>query len=120
MKNLFFIAVAIGIFSGTSFTAKSQTSINLEKVGNKSKSKVSLKFIDNIEINPGKISGNSTEGILIEKNTSASVNIIRKNTTAGDIEKCSPIQFKYAMIMDREVETITNSSLYNLASIKIC
>jgi len=113
MKNLFFVTVAIGIFSGTSFTAKAQTSINLENVGNKSKSKISLKFIDDIEINPGKISGNSTEGILIEKNTSASVNIIRKNTTAGDIEKCSPIQFKYAMIMDREVETITNTSLYN-------
>ena len=113
MKNLFFVTVAIGIFSGTSFTAKSQTSINLEKVGNKSKSKISLKFIDNIEINPGKISGNSSDVSLVEKNNSSSFNTIPKTTATLDIEKCSPIQFKYAMIMDREVETITNTSLYN-------
>jgi len=113
MKNLFFVTVAMGIFSGTSFTAKAQTSINLENVGNKSKSRISLKFIDNIEINPGKISGNSPDAGLIEKNTNPSINTTPINTIALDIEKCSPLQFKYAMIMDREVETITNTSLYN-------
>jgi hypothetical protein len=113
MKNLFFVAVTVGFCSGTSFTAKAQTSINLEKVGNKGKSKISLKFIDNIEINPGKISGNSSDVGLIEKNNSSLVNTTLKNTTTLDIEKCSPIQFKYAMIMDREVETITNTTLYD-------
>jgi cell wall-associated NlpC family hydrolase len=113
MKNLFFVAVAMGIFSGTSFTANAQTSINLEKVAGTGKSKISLKFIDDIEINPGKISGNSSESILIDKNTTAPLTATPKNTTTVDIEKCSPIQFKYAMVMDREVETITNTSLYN-------
>ena len=114
MKNLFFVAVAIGVFSIKQSTAKAQTSVNLENVANSSTSKNSLKFIEDIEITPGKTGGNFSADNSVEKNTVAAVNKFPKINNAPDIEQCSPIQFKYAMIMDREVETIINTSLYNL------
>ncbi len=113
MKNLFFIAVVIGVFSVKPSTVKAQTSVNLENVANSTKSKISLKFIDNIEFTPGKTWGNSSIDAFVEKNTVLVPTESSKNNNAPDIEKCSPIQFKYALIMDREVETIINTSLYN-------
>ena len=113
MKNLFFVAVAIGVFLVKPSTAKAQTSVNLENVANSSTSKNSLKFIEDIEITPGNTGGNFSADNSVEKNTVAAVNKPSKNNNAPDIEKCSPIQFKYALIMDREVETIINTSLYN-------
>jgi hypothetical protein len=33
MKHLFFVAVATGIFSGTTISVKAQTNVNIEKYG---------------------------------------------------------------------------------------
>ena len=52
MKHLFVVAVATGIFTGTSFEANAQTNVNLEKLAPKSKAQASPKFINNIEITP--------------------------------------------------------------------
>ncbi len=113
MKNLFFVAVAIGIFLVNPSTANAQTSVNLENVANSSTSKNSLKFIEDIEITPGNTGGNFSADHSVVNNAVAAVNKSPKINNAPDIEKCSPIQFKYALIMDREVETIINTSLYN-------
>jgi hypothetical protein len=59
MKSLFFVAVATGIFTGTSISSHAQTSVNPERLAAQSKAKVSLKFIDGIEIAPEKISNAS-------------------------------------------------------------
>ena len=114
MKNLFFVAVAIGIFSGTSFSASAQTSINLESIANKSKPKISLKFIEGIELTPEKISADVPVDKPAETNNVAKLDKIANSASFASIEECSPLQFKYAMIMDREVETISNSELYTL------
>jgi cell wall-associated NlpC family hydrolase len=113
MKNLFFVAVAIGIFSGTSITAKAQTSVNLESVASRAKPKISLKFIEGIEITPGNVSDNQAMGTVMEKKANSKQTINAADNNMSSIEDCSPLQFKYAMIMEREVESFTNTSLYS-------
>ena len=113
MKNLFFVAVAAGIFSGTSITATAQTSVNLESIASKTKPKTSLHFIEGIEITPEKISDNLPAAGTIEKSTAPVIAATVNNYSAVTIEQCSALQFKYAMMMNREVETITNASLYS-------
>ena len=98
MKNLFFVAVAIGIFSGTSITAKAQASVNLESLANKTKPKISLHFIESIEITPEKISDNLPAENAIEKNVASKAAATVTDYGAATIELCSPMQFKYAMI----------------------
>ena len=39
---------------------------------------------------------------------------VKVNTAAAAIENCSPIQFKYAQLMNVEVETISNTRLYEV------
>jgi hypothetical protein len=115
MKNLFFVAVATGIFTGTSFSSKAQTNVNLERFATKSKLKVPPKFIEGIEITPEKIS-NKTAVAGIEKTASLlpeREEKINSYTAIASIENCTFLQFKYAMMMDRDVESISNISLYN-------
>jgi lipoprotein Spr len=112
MKKMFLVAVTLGVFSGTSVSA--QTSVNLESASPKNGKKISLKFIEDIEIDPGKASGNLTRGNFSEKREGPVVyTAASKLNAVPDIEKCSALQFKYAQIMDREVETIVNTSLYS-------
>ena len=123
MKHLFVVAVAMGIFTGTSLEAKAQTNVNLEKLASKEKTQASPKFINSIEITPNAASGDgdyySNENIdqaraalPLPKQTAAPVKTTA-TTGAAAIEKCSALQFKYAMLMDVEVETVTNLSLLN-------
>ena len=111
MKNLFFVAVATGFFTVTSFTTIAQTSVNLEKVNGKAVPAVALKFIEGIEITPDIISEKLP--VTNEESTTLLVNPSNINLAAGDIEKCSATQFKYAMMMNKEVEMLANTSLYN-------
>lgn len=99
MKSLFFVSVAFSIFSGASLSASAQ-----------------VKFIDGIEINPQQTSyhiGSAANDAILttfskSKNTSTGV----ANFSVISTENCSHIQFKYAQLLNREVESITNTSLY--------
>jgi len=124
MKHLFVVAVATGIFTGTSIQAKAQANVNLERLNGQSKSGTSLKFINSIEITPDRVANDggyySTEGEdmtvavpVKELKTSAAPARTNTSTAAASIEKCSSLQFKYAMLMDIEVEMISNFTLYN-------
>ena len=114
MKHLFFVAVATGIFSGTSISVKAQTNVNIERFADRAQPKISLKFIEGIEIVPEATSNTivvATETTkLFETSSKPSV---QKSGFIGNIEKCSRLQFKYAMLMDQEVESIANFSLYS-------
>ena len=115
MKNLFFVAVAFGIFSGTSTKVTAQTSVHLETVASKSKPQTSPKFIEDIEISPEKISDNIPADNPSEA-VAASPDVVSVNhytVAASDIEQCTPQQFKYATMMNVEVEAINNTALYN-------
>ena len=96
MKHLFFVSVALGIFSGTSISGKAQTSVNTVQVNDGNPSKKSYNFIEGIEI--------KREG-RAAKAPKAVLNI--------SIESCSSLQFKYAQILNTEVESVGNSLLYN-------
>lgn len=125
MKHLFVVAVATGIFTGTSFEANAQTNVNLEKLTSKSKA-ASPKFINDIEITPN---GAPTDGdhysnedfaapqAALPAPKQGSTTVAAKNTgsSSGEmaIEKCTSLQFKYAMLLDVEVETLTNFTLLN-------
>jgi lipoprotein Spr len=105
MKNLLFVSVALGVFSGTSISGSAQTSVNFMRMTDGVSAKNSTHFIQDIQINPGtSMPGNGTVITVPAKN----------NTGKGlDIENCSSLQFKYAQLMNREVESITNIELYH-------
>lgn len=118
MKNLIVVAVATGIFTGTSFEVNAQANINLEKLSRASKS-ASPKFINSIVITPEARQGDGEvingQNVAPEKKP---VTIPLKDELSVEnignvavIEKCSPLQFKYALLMDVEVETLTNFNL---------
>jgi cell wall-associated NlpC family hydrolase len=123
MKHLFVVAVATGIFTGTSFEAKAQTNVNLEKLASRSKTPAAPKFIENIEITPNRVASDgdyySNEDMSQPQAAMPMPKqvAVTTNRTSADasttIEKCSALQFKYAMLMDVEVESITNFSLLN-------
>lgn len=122
MKNLFVVAVATGIFTGTSFSASAQANVNVEKLASKSKT-VSPKFINNIEITPpaSKPSDGdyySNEDFSQQPAAAPAKEMVKEpvkkvTVTSTAIEKCTALQFKYAMLMDVEVETLTNFVLLN-------
>jgi murein DD-endopeptidase / murein LD-carboxypeptidase len=111
MQNLFFVSVAIGIFSGTSITAKAQSSVNMEQVNTAVPAKSSTKFIEGIEIKAG-------TNVAVEPSNVKNTEIIASpgsavNNETADIEKCTSIQFKYAQLLNMDVESITNHALYD-------
>lgn len=99
MKNLLFVSVAIGIFSGTSLTAKAQSSVNMERLNASMQVKKSKRFIDGIEVKTPVVK--KTNEKAVEENEVAA------------IEKCSALQFKYAILLDIDVEQATNIALYD-------
>jgi hypothetical protein len=99
MKHLFFVSVALGIFSGTSISGKAQTSVNTVRVSDGEPSKRSVRFIEGIEIKtPG------TSRYPVRRAASS---------TGSNIESASSLQFKYAQMMNTEVEAVSNLDLYN-------
>jgi cell wall-associated NlpC family hydrolase len=105
MKNFFLVSVAIGFFSGTTLTAKAQSSVNIEQV-NIAAQKKSVKFIDGIEF---KNSPAATDVKAVEiKNNRGVI----KNEEAATIENFSSLQFKYAQLLDVDVESVTNLALF--------
>ena len=105
MKNLFFVSVAFGIFSGTSISGKAQTSVNMMRMTDANSAKISTHFIEGVEIKPGATVLNGTAvGTKTPKNG---------NATGLNIENCTSSQFKYAQLMNLDVESITNTALYS-------
>ncbi|UEG49355.1 C40 family peptidase [Ferruginibacter lapsinanis] len=116
MKNLFIYVVMAGIFSTTTNTTDAQTNINIEKLNQKSAKKISLKFIDGIEfapeVSPASAEVNTEKTIAPVKKDKAPEKQITASSSSA-IETCEAWQFKYAMMLDMEVESFTNSALYS-------
>ena len=114
MKNFFLVSVAIGFFSGTTLTIQAQPSVNMEQVNNGAGQKRSVKFIDGIEIK-------ATTATPVDKPVKAATvttaantsTTISSNTETATIESFNTIQFKYAQLLDTDVETITNLTLFS-------
>lgn len=98
MKNLFFVSVAFSILSGTSLTAGAQNSFHFKNE------------IDNAsETGPSLLA--TPAPLHFNTNSQLSISAGMKATKA--IEKCTSLQFKYAFLLNREVEKLTNFVLYN-------
>lgn len=116
MKNLFFVAVAIGTFAGTSNAVEAQTSVSSARFTSNTQSSSSPKFIEGIEITPqGYVAG---EVVTVVETPAAPAQLTApvrnvKTFNSTSIEMCSALQFKYAQLTDVEVEAITNYSLYS-------
>jgi len=113
MKILFFIAITVGSFLGATITANAQTSVNLEKLSDKNKHAFLLKFINEIELTPEVRIASIPANVVEEKLVLVLVEEVATNGSNITIEKCSTLQFKYAMMTDREVESCTNTTLYS-------
>ena len=113
MKKAPLLTIAVAIFLCISAVSVAQTNVNLEQVNQKRKTSASPKFIEDIEITT--VADKSIVHTTFVENAISTYPII--NTTTKDIvsliEKCNTIQFKYALLTDREVETITNNQLFN-------
>lgn len=124
MKHLFFVSVAAGIFSGTSISAEAQTSVNSLKFGSAPLQSKSVKFIEGIEVK--RDAAKPAEDVDLwavpvkkavpsGQEEAAKVSKVDKGNTgiaALAIENCTPLQFKYAQLMDVEVEALSNTKLY--------
>ncbi len=109
--SLFVLLLACG-----TGTVKAQNYASLKTVS--SKGVLALNFIDNVSFTP-EVFNNP----LINTSTSTPINttspvftmneVVANPAVENTIEKISTAQFKYAMMMDVEVEALTNTSLYN-------
>jgi cell wall-associated NlpC family hydrolase len=103
MKQRLLTITILGLQTGICMSAKAQQA-------------KAPRFIENIEVIPkvyqGSVITTSTEiKPVVEVQSSPSAALI--TATPDDIEKCSKIQFKYALMMNREVESMDNSVLYS-------
>jgi lipoprotein Spr len=118
MKHLFFVAVASGIFSGTNMTASAQSAVNNDKFSNTTITKKSPQFIEGIEIKREAAASNTVDmwAVPVKKSAPASTTTTKSNSGKINtaIENSSSVQFKYAQLLDMEVEAITNTQLYTV------
>jgi murein DD-endopeptidase / murein LD-carboxypeptidase len=111
MKNLFIVSVALGIFSGTPISSKAQKSINALQPVEAPSRKKAVKFIDDIEISRDFRPVETVEEITIST-TPKSITVSTKTTSPKSaIETCTALQFKYAQMMDVDVEALANTKL---------
>jgi cell wall-associated NlpC family hydrolase len=91
-KNLLLVSVALSVFTVTSLTSLAQPNRNF-------------------------LRDNYAAGYNTNYNNQASRNSYSNNADNAleefTTEQCSPLQFKYAQLLDREVETLTNTYLFN-------
>jgi len=111
MKNLLFVSVAAGILSGTTISVKAQTSVN--SVRFTAPQKKAVQFIEGIEIKREARPADEVDiwAVAIKKPVTVEVKKISPEKATA-IESCSPLQFKFAQLMNIDVEAITNTKLY--------
>ena len=103
MKNLRLIAAILLALPAISFSAQAQKSV---------------KFIDGIELkNDAVLYASTTPATEATALPASNTGAVRSNTVRSAIgkmatEACNAIQFKYAQLMDTEIESISNISLF--------
>ena len=113
MKHLLFLALLISFILGSYSVVYAQKKVNYKRKKSQTSQGNSFKFIKGIELNTD---SSSTATAILEKKVklnSITVAPTSINNYLNNIENCSSFQFKYAMIMNREVESINNLELYN-------
>ncbi len=91
-KNLLLVSVALSVFTVTSLTSFAQPKREFLR--------------DNYAAGYNTSYNNATPKSTYSKNTD-------KALEEFATEQCSPVQFKFAQLLDREVETLSNTYLFN-------
>ncbi len=113
MKNLFFVSVAFSIFSGTSLSANAQRVFNFSN----SSTSVTSNFSD-AELAPVsnavpvKLKASEAEIGQALQIAAKEAKMAAGNKMLLVTENCKAIHFKFAQILNREVETLTNTRLF--------
>lgn len=110
MKHLIFVSVALGFFSGTPIASNAQAVVN--SVAEAKSVKKSPQFIEGIEIRP-EVTTSTRAPFAPRENDKLTKTVTppAKDENA-EIEKCTSLQFKYAQILNRDVEAVSNTELY--------
>ena len=113
MTNLFIVAVLIGLFSAIPIDSIAQKSLNSIQVIEVPKTPKKVKFIDAIEVLRDFKPVETVEVTPIP--FFLKINTLTPKVSEGKnvIETCTPLQFKFAQMMNVEVETMTNTKLLN-------
>lgn len=98
MKNLLFVAVTLSVFTVTPLVTKAQPK---------------LKFIANVNLLPDDATNNSNHYIVVPKTKKNKFSPKPTDFAPVETELCTSVQFKYAQILNRDVEFVNNLSLYN-------
>lgn len=106
MKYLFFVSALVFIFSGTSLSASAQGRKAAAKSNSGTSVNTPLRFIEAIELSRDEIPA------AIVNSESAKISIVLPESKVG-IELVCTVQFKYAQLLNRDVESTNNLSLYN-------
>jgi hypothetical protein len=108
VKNFFYIFGLMGLLA--SCTATRQGSA----VRHKAKSASDRpQFIENIVIRPAGELHNEKETDIAVPSRVRGKKDVPGSVYSADIERCHELQFKYAILMDEEVEALTNEKLLN-------
>jgi cell wall-associated NlpC family hydrolase len=91
-KNLLLVSVALSVFTVTSLTSFAQPKRDFLR--------------DNYAAGYNTSYSNESSQFTYNKN-------VDKPLAESSTEQCSPVQFKFAQLLDREVETLTNTYLFN-------
>ncbi len=109
MKNFFFIPLLLCIYTVISFTAKAQPSVKNERDNITIDNKKTIKFIEESE----KRGGLNRKTSLSKTNKDKTYLNILINDEFSTIENFTCLHFKYAQLLNIEVELITNITLFN-------
>lgn len=109
MKYLLFIFVASSIFSTTASAQRRVNAVKLDKTYSKTRS---VKFIEGIEIKASPVSNVQEETRVPGIRDLETERSISKTENDVSIEKISSLQFKYAQLLNRNVEEVKNINLY--------
>ena len=112
MKNLFIVSVALVIFSGTFTSVLAQKSVNTLRFTDGITEKKSPVFIEGIEILPESLVSRNTVPIVPSRTFSKPPKHTVRDISST-IESCTPLQFKYAQILNMDVEALGNLALYS-------
>ena len=112
MKSLLFIAVVSCILPGISLSATAQKHINAAHYQENNSKAKPVKFIEGIEIKADDLSNIQPENpVSVEKEGLANTKI-QSTGNSSSIENFTALQFKYAQLLNCNVEDVKNISMF--------
>jgi lipoprotein Spr len=114
MKQLLLLAIINGFILGSFTGVNAQKKVNLHRNNSQVNQNISIKFIDGFNLKADSTS-NTTAKFKKNSESNSISNYFpsSKGNYLNNVENCTSIQFKYAMILNREVESINNFELFN-------